>query len=1036
MNERLSQWMRSPFLWTGVAFLLYTLFAVFIAPWLYPGASIFAVIDVLQMDGQAATHFHAPLTEGCLHLIHGFTPNDVILPVFNAMSLLFGTLNVFLFGWVLTYLAKIFFEHSPSKAYLPTLLTWGIPMGSLIFMSSPEVLRAATHFQMQTLQLTFLLLATVLTCKAIYREQHNGFMLAMLLVGLVALDSKEGLMLSLVLFIAALVGYYLNVGKLSAKVFLLTFFAPVCFALLVLFGLYVKLLGGTAPALLSMRLYELLGLFQMTRWILLLALGILPFAVALSMLHRTSVNIRTFQLLIIYLTLTTVSVLVLLPVSFNPIRLVGHESAENFPLVLSTLMALTFGCVTFLTVAFRVIRQPAEGGEDNVLQRQRLRFVALFFTAVIPLTAVALTGISVTSTIVMDRAHTETTRTIIDAKIDALCKIDVPEVWIIDDSLLAQCIALRCYERKIQKLVFIPPERLDQPATPGSPLYQRLKQSKLVQQLLTPQQQKHLLQNGQLLGLHALTYLVHKAPASLKAIHTFSESTLWGDLESETHPLVSLYTGTSFRAYPKGAMDRHQLAVTAPAKAIEADVLGYPQDLGFSTFIQWTRLEACQHHLQSASLLAQTREATCEALALQHLSAAYACDPQRVIETRTGILNYLKDDVLAIQGIAVRAALNLKRAALTHPDVAAGSPLRLEAAFHTHHLQWLVLLPSYAHYERTRERGVSVRQMPAYQQLRQHNFMAENKPLSVEAQAALLKRYEDAVACIEQKRFTEAIALIDALAPDLNATTNTRLLALLATYQLNDGAFNDVRLKTLPRIRSIVGTEKNYYYLIIKAQLEKRQFRFREARSSFLQALDVKPANVAARARETVLSLDMRLGDKAAAKKHASDFLKDDINFSFAHYVLGSIALSEGRLNDAQSHLEQASVDAAVPVAVAYNDLAELHRRQQQYELACTYAQKAYETDHRLIIAHETVAAAAIALQQYERAEKEIDVALQLSQTLLPGEAVDPRILLTQATLYTKTQRNEQARQVFEKIPAQTLDPTSRQAYETLRKTL
>ncbi|MDO4528268.1 MAG: hypothetical protein Q4C03_05740, partial [bacterium] len=187
---------------------------------------------------------------------------------------------------------------------------------------------------------------------------------------------------------------------------------------------------------------------------------------------------------------------------------------------------------------------------------------------------------------------------------------------------------------------------------------------------------------------------------------------------------------------------------------------------------------------------------------------------------------------------------------------------------------------------------------------------------------------------------------------------------------------------------------------------------------------------------ERVNTLKTSLQDAAAAKKHASDFLKRDLGFPFAHYVLGSIALSENNLPTATFHLEQASLKAEKPLPMAYNDLAELCRRKGEFERACSYAIAAYQRDPNLVIAHETAASAAIALKRYAQAEQELNTAIETSLKLAPHQPVDARIRLTRAILFAKTNRLVQARQELKNVNAQQLDETSLREYEALRKTL
>lgn len=1073
MKYYLNKWIHSPLLWAGIAFLIYALFATFIAPWIYPGKSIHALIDTLRLSDVTTSHFCAPLTESCLYAIRLIVPADYVIEAFNIITVLFGTLNVFLFGCSFIAMIRVFFEHTSAEPYIETIIKWALPIASIFFMTTPEVLRAATHFQVQTFQLTFLLLATAMTFRAIQREKANGFLLSSLLITLVVFESKETLLLAPPLFIASLVGYYLNVGQLSLKPLFLTFVLPAIFAFFVIIGL-CECLPFTLRGVLVARYYELAPLLFMKSGILILVLGFLPLIVAFAMLRRTSLNIHTFQLLVIYLTLSLLGLAIILPVSFNPIRLLGLDQTETYPLVLITCMSLTLGFIMAMTTAYRVIRRPAEGGEDDPLQRRRLRYLGYFFTVTIPIMVGIIAMLSVTSTVLMDRAHTHITRDILDQKIDAFGKNDT---WVIDNSLMAQCVALRCHKRNINWVTFISPEALLKPITVGDPLHQLLTESGLLRHYLSDADRQDLAHYASLNGQVYLKALINKCPQLLSSIHTFTPSTsLWNELSSDTMQIVPLYTGSTFMGLPVEGLHQHKLVQTSPAKPVAPTCLGYPQDIGFDNFIKNTRQEACKHHLETASRLAQVRQEHCNTLALQHLQAAHVLDAENVQSIRDGILTYLKDNILAIQGIAIPSALSLKNNALTDASMDIGAAIVFDDKHRLHNLDWLILLPSYTYYTKTRERGTSIQSMPAYQQLRYQNLAQQEKPkLSQEEEDALRAKYQKAFSLeklahyhMKQTQNLEAaLQAINELEVLLDATdvsylrafywnlkgdatqslthlnvflgrypNNIEALALLATLQLEAGEIENIRLKTLPRIRSAAGTEKNYYYYIIQAQIAERQMRLNDARTAFLQAIEANPRDMNIKVKETVLILDMRLSDKEAAKQHASEFLKRDIEFPFAHYVLGSIALSENRTDTAMFHLKQASIGARTPLAMAYNDLAELHRRLQDYTHACEYAQAAYSLDPTLSIAHETAASAHIALKQFDIAEQEINTAIAISKKLAPGRPLDARIRLTRAILFTQTDRMLQAREELRLIDVAALDEASQREYYTLRSQL
>jgi tetratricopeptide (TPR) repeat protein len=605
---------------------------------------------------------------------------------------------------------------------------------------------------------------------------------------------------------------------------------------------------------------------------------------------------------------------------------------------------------------------------------------------------------------------------------------------------------------------------LQQPITPDAPLYKILTESTLIKRHLTEAQKKDLQPYAAISGLHYLKMLIAECPEVLSSIHTLTPSaTVWYDLD-----LVPLYTGTTFVGLPATQLDQHTLQVPAVQHVIDRDYLGHPQDIGFLNFIQQTSRDACQFHLDTAARLAQEPSSKCKQLAIEHLHAAWALNPEEVQTTRDDILSYLKDNVLMLQGIAIASALELKS-----DNIQAGSPIILDDANAPHHLNWLTLIPSYKHYIKTRERAPGSRTMPGIHLNRYQNLAQYDKPRLSETEEKTLRE----ILILEQQAFqhmrdttnleaarkiidqlelklqsinlpTDDVAYLRALYWNLKGDAtqslahvetflarhpeNLEALTLFATIQLESNKLEEVKNKTLPRIRAVTGTDKNYHYLIIKAQFEERRNNLQEARTCFLQAIEARPNEPHTKVKETVLILDMRLGDKTAAKHHASNFLKQNISFTFAHYILGSMALEEGNLEDARIYLEHASIKSNTPTALAYNDLAELHRRQKDYRHAYEYAKTAYQQLPGLIIAHETAAAALIELGDYVRAEAELNTAIAKTK----NAPLDARIRLTRAILLSKTNRLEEARQELKKIHPTTLDKTSQKEYERLLQTL
>jgi tetratricopeptide (TPR) repeat protein len=245
---------------------------------------------------------------------------------------------------------------------------------------------------------------------------------------------------------------------------------------------------------------------------------------------------------------------------------------------------------------------------------------------------------------------------------------------------------------------------------------------------------------------------------------------------------------------------------------------------------------------------------------------------------------------------------------------------------------------------------------------------------------------------------------------------------MLATLQLQAGEQAVLISETLPKLKTAAGTEDNYFVQIITAQIAEKNNELKKARTAYLRALALKPEVHAL--RNTVLVLDIRMNDKAAAAQHAKDFLYQDRELPLANYIVGSLALGEGDAKRALSYLTQATAPTVnPPLPEAFNDLAEAHRQLGDWAAALSAAEHACKLSPNLAIARETAAAALLELGRYADAHAYLTEAFELEAKRNPGKDPDPRLLITRARLHAKEGNNGLARVDL---------ATARQYYDTL----
>ena len=164
-----------------------------------------------------------------------------------------------------------------------------------------------------------------------------------------------------------------------------------------------------------------------------------------------------------------------------------------------------------------------------------------------------------------------------------------------------------------------------------------------------------------------------------------------------------------------------------------------------------------------------------------------------------------------------------------------------------------------------------------------------------------------------------------------------------------------------------------------------------------------------------VLGLDISLNDRENAEAHAKDVLRRNRKAPLANYVLGSIALGQGKYAEAEAYLRIAA-EAPQPVVLALNDLAEVLRRNKNLTEAESYARKATEKAPNLYVAWETLGSVLMdAGRNLDEAEACIRKACELSKDK-NGRDVDIRMLVSLARVQIKAGDAMRAKMTIRKV--------------------
>jgi len=179
----------------------------------------------------------------------------------------------------------------------------------------------------------------------------------------------------------------------------------------------------------------------------------------------------------------------------------------------------------------------------------------------------------------------------------------------------------------------------------------------------------------------------------------------------------------------------------------------------------------------------------------------------------------------------------------------------------------------------------------------------------------------------------------------------------------------------------------------------------KNARDAFIVVAKERP-DISATS-DMILGLDIQMNDVEDAERQAAETLLDNRKDPLANYVMGSIALRNDNLDEAEAHL-RVSAASEKPMPMALNDLAELLRRRKNYEEAEAFARKATEAAPNLYVAWETLGSTLMdAGKSFDEAEQCVQKACDLSKDE-NGKMADVRMLISLARVQIK--RGEMAR--------------------------
>jgi tetratricopeptide (TPR) repeat protein len=214
-----------------------------------------------------------------------------------------------------------------------------------------------------------------------------------------------------------------------------------------------------------------------------------------------------------------------------------------------------------------------------------------------------------------------------------------------------------------------------------------------------------------------------------------------------------------------------------------------------------------------------------------------------------------------------------------------------------------------------------------------------------------------------------------------------RYWTLKAEVLLGQGDLLMVEKVVLPKMQIALENPDHFLVHAVRGFLLKKKGAdyFEEARLSLLRALSINAARLDL--WSIIFELDLAMGKPEFTEADARNLLNIEPDHALANYLMGSLLLSCGKLQEAEDFLRR-SIEKN-PTAAACNDLGENLRLQQKLAEAEAFARRALVIEPGLLLAMDTLASVLYDAKKYE----------EVAQLVVKAVAPHPGHLVFQRTL-------------------------------------